>query len=210
MTAEKIIDNYLKAIGGKDALQKINSYSAIVSMNMMGQKLSGTMKKMVPYSTSMELKMGNMTAFKMVFDGTKGYQAQMGQQAPLGEEEIKTQKDEKGVFPQLHYAEAPYKISLDGTAKVNGEDSYKIKVVKPSGSIGHEFYSIKTGYLVKQISTLKVQGQEMEQSVEFGDYKDIGGILTPTSITQNAAGQEMPMKLSDIKYNAGVTAEDFK
>lgn len=210
MTAEKVIDNYLKAIGGKDALKKINSYSATVSMDMMGQALSGSMKKMAPYSTSMELTMGGMTAFKMMFDGTAGYQAQMGQKAPLGEEEIKTQKDEKGIFPQLFYDEDTYKLSLEGTAKVNGEDAYKVKVIKPSGNTGHEFYSIKTGYLLKQTSTLKVQGQEMEQSVEFSDYKDIGGIMTPTSITQMAAGQEMPMKLSDIKYNSGVTAEDFK
>ena len=210
MTAEKVISNYLKAIGGKDALQKINTYSATISMDMMGQKLAGSMKKMAPYSTSMELTMGNMTAFKMMFDGTTGYQAQMGQKAPLGEEEIKIQKDEKGIFPQLYYGEAAYKITMDGTAKVNGEDAYKVKVMKPSGSTGHEFYSIKTGYLLKQTSTLKAQGQEMEQSVEFGDYKDIGGIMTPTSITQIAAGQEMPMKLSDIKYNTGVTAEDFK
>ncbi len=210
MTAEKVIDNYLKAIGGKDVLEKINTYSATVSMDMMGQKLTGSMKKMAPYSTTMELTMGSMTAFKMMFDGTAGYQAQMGQKAALGEEEIKTQKDEKGIFPQLHYGDAEYKVSMDGTAKVNGEDAYKLKIIKPSGSTGHEFYSIKTGYLLKQTSTLKVQDQEMEQSVEFGDYKDIGGIMTPTSITQLAGGQEMPMKLSDIKYNTGVTAKDFK
>lgn len=210
MTAEKVIDKYLKAVGGKDALQKINTYSATVSMDMGGQKLSGSMKKMAPYSTSMELTMNGMSAFKMMFDGTSGYQAQMGQKSPFGEEEIKIQKDEKGIFPQLHYGEASYKVSLEGSSKVNGEDAYKVKVIKPSGNVSHEFYSIKTGYLLKQTSTLKAQGQEMEQTVEFGDYKDIGGIMTPTSITQLAGGQELPMKLSDIKYNSGVTAEDFK
>ena len=179
-------------------------------MNMMGQTLGGSMKKMAPYSSSMELTMGNITAFKMMFDGTAGYQAQMGQKAPLSDEEIKAQKDDKGLFPQLYYGEAAYKLSMDGTAKVNGEDAYKVKIIKPSGKTSHEFYSIKTGYLLKQTSTEKVQGQVMEQSVEFGDYKNVGGIMSPASITQFAAGQELPMKLTDIKYNSGVSAADFK
>ena len=211
MTAEKVIDKYLSVIGGKEALKKINSYSASISMDMMGQSIGGVMKKMAPYSTLMELSTNGMTVVKMTFDGTTGYQSQMGQKVPFGEEEIKTYMDEKGIFPQLYYGEPPYKLSMDGTSKVNGEDVYRIKVVKPSGKESSEFYSVKSGYLLKQTSTLKVQGQEMEQSVLFSDYKDVKGIKTPMSITQVVGGQELPMVLSDVKYNdANVKAEDFK
>lgn len=210
MTAEKVINKYLTAIGGKEALTKINSYSAAVSMDMGGQSIGGVMKKMAPYSTLLELSTNGMTVVKMAFDGTTGYQSQMGQKVPFGEEEIKTYMDEKGIFPQLHYGEASYKLSMDGTSKVNGEDVYKIKVVKPSGKESTEFYSIKSGYLLKQTSTLKAQGQEMEQSVLFSDYKDVDGIKTPMSITQIIGGQELPMVLSNVKYNADVKAEDFK
>lgn len=210
ITAEKVVDNYIKAIGGNDALQKINTYSANVSMQTMGQTINGTMKKMAPYSTLMEMTMNGMTVYKMVFDGTKGYQGQMGQKSPMTPDEIKTQLDEKGIFPQLHYSEPGYKLSMDGNAKVNEEDAYKIKVANPSGKITTEYYSIKTGYFLKQESTVSAQGKQMEQTTQFGDYKNIGGIMTPTTMTQIAAGQEIPMTLSDIKYNVGVTADDFK
>ena len=211
MTAEKVIDKYLTVIGGKEALKKVTSYSATVSMDMMGQSIGGIMKKMAPYSTLMELSTNGMTVVKMAFDGTSGYQSQMGQKVPFGEEEIKTYTDEKGIFPQLHYGEAPYKLSMEGTSKVNGEDAYKIKVVKPSGKESTEYYSIKSGYLLKQTTKLMAQGQEMEQSVLFSNYKDVDGIKTPMSVTQVISGQELPMVLSDVKYNdANVKAEDFK
>jgi outer membrane lipoprotein-sorting protein len=210
ITAGKVIENYLKAIGGKDALKKINSYSATISIDMMGQTLGGSMKKMAPYSTSMEMAMNGMTVYKMVFDGVKGYQGQMGQKNPMTPDEIKTQLDEKGIFPQLHYSEAGYKLSMEGTAKVNGEDAYKIKITKPSARAAIEYYSVKTNYLLKQESTVSAQGKELEQTVEFGGYKNIEGIMSPTTITQIAGGQEIPMTLSDVKYNAGVTADDFK
>ncbi len=211
MTAEKVIEKYITAIGGKEVLRKINSYSASISMNMGGQSIGGMMKKMAPQSSLMELSTNGMTVIKIVFNGTTGYQSQMGQNMPFGEEEIKTYTDEKGIFPQMHYGEASYKLSMDGSSKVNGEDVYKIKVVKPSGKESTEFYSIKSGYLLKQTSTLKAQGQEIEQSVLFSDYKNVAGIMTPMSITQIAAGQELPMNLSEVKYNdANVKAEDFK
>lgn len=210
VTAEKVIDNYIQAIGGKDVLSKINSYSAIVSMDMMGQKLGGSMKKMAPYSNAMEMSMNGMSVFKMVFDGTQGYQAQMGKKAEMSADEIKDQKDEKGIFPQLNYSGADFKLVMDGTAKVNGEDTYKIKVTKPSGKTSTEYYSIKTGYLLKQVSTVAAQGQQVDQTTEFSDYKKVDGIMSPMSIKQTAGGQEIPMILSDVKYNAGVTAEDFK
>ena len=210
ITAEKVVDNYLVAIGGKEKLKAINSYSADVSMEMMGRSMEGTMKKMAPYSNMMEIVMGGMSVYKMSFDGTKGYQGQMGQNAPFGEDEIKAQKDEKGIFPQLHYSDADFKISLAGNAKVNGEDAYKLLVTKPSGTIATEYYSVKTGFLLKQESKIKAQGQEVDQIVTFSNYKDIDGIMTPLSITQEGGGQEIPLTLSNVKYNSGVTAEDFK
>lgn len=210
ITAEKVIANYLTAVGGKEKLKTITTYSADVSMEMMGRTMEGTMKKMAPYSNMMEIVMGGMSVYKMSFDGTKGYQGQMGQNAAFGEDEIKVQKDEKGIFPQLHYSDADYKISLAGTAKVNGEDTYKIMVTKPSGTVATEYYSVKTGFLIKQEAKIKAQGQEVDQVVTFGDYKSVDGIMTPMSITQEGGGQEIPLTLSNVKYNAGVTAEDFK
>lgn len=210
ITADKIVGNYLKAIGGKDALEKITSYSANLSIDMMGQKFSGVMKKMAPYSTLMEMTMQGQSVMKMVFDGTKGSQSQMGQSKEMSPEEIKTQMDEKGVFPQLHYADADYKINTDGTGKINGEDTYKIKVTAPSGKVTTEYYSISTGFLLKQETKIAANGQEIEQSTLYGNYKNIEGIMTPTLITQLMGGQEIPMNLSDIRYNAAVTADDFK
>lgn len=202
ITAEKVIDNYLQQIGGKEVLQKIKSYNATISIDMMGQTLGGTMKKMDPYSSSMAMTMNGQSVFKMSFDGTSGYQEQMGQKKEMSPDEVKEQMDEKGIFPQLHYADAGYKLSMAGTEKVNGEDAYKVSVTKPSGKSATEFYSINTGYLLKQ--------DQGEQSFQFGNYKKIEGIMTPTTITQTMGGQEIPITITDVKYNSGVSAEDFK
>ena len=55
------------------------------------------------------MKMGAMTVFKAVFNGTTGYQMQGPNKKPLDPDEIKEFQDDKGIIPQLYYNTADYK-----------------------------------------------------------------------------------------------------
>ncbi len=48
MSAFNIIEDYLKAIGGKEEVKKINAISASVSLEMMGRSFTGSDKMMNP------------------------------------------------------------------------------------------------------------------------------------------------------------------
>ncbi len=210
VSAFSVIEGYLKAIGGKDELKKINSIKTTFSTEMMGRSFSGSSIIMNPNKTYFEVAMGNMKVMQRSFDGTKGYQAQMGKKVDMDADDIKDMNDEKGVIPQLYYVGADFKILYTGTGKVGNEDAYKIKVTKPSGKTSVEYYSTKTGLLLRDESTLSEEGQEMMQITDFSDYRKVGNIMYPYSITQTVGEQEFPMKLTDVKINEGVTEADFK
>ena len=76
-----------------------------------------------------------------MFDGAKGYQAQMGQKNEMDEKEIKEAKDDKGLIPQLFYLSADYKLAYLGIEKIGDENAYKLKVTKPSEKVVVEYYS---------------------------------------------------------------------
>ena len=207
----EIVNSYLKAIGGVDELKKINSISATIGLDMMGRTFAGTDKKMNPNKQITELKMGTTTVMKRVFDGSKGFQQQMGQKKDLTTQEIKQSLDEKGVIPQLYYiSNAEYKTNYLGTGKVNDEETYRMKVLMPSGKLSIQEYSIKTGLLLKEENTSKEGEQDVVETVEYKDYKKVGSILLPFEVTRNAGGQEFTVKYSDFKLNEGVSDTDFK
>jgi hypothetical protein len=209
VSAAGIIDGYLSAIGGKEEVKKINSAKASFTMELMGRSFEGVDIKMAPNKHYTEVKMGEMKVMQSAFDGTKGYRAQMGQKADLDEKEIKEAQDDKAIIGQLYYLTADYKLSYLGTAKVGDEDTYKIKVVKPSGKTSIEYYSTKTALLVREESTTDAGGTEMTIFVDYKDYKKVGNYLMPFSITQIAGEQEFGMNITDIKINEGVTDADF-
>jgi predicted Zn-dependent peptidase len=210
VSAFNIVEDYLKAIGGKEEVKKVTSISATISMDMMGRSFTGTEKKMNPNKSVTELKMGTMTVMKAVFDGLTGFQQQGPQKKDMNVAEIKEAQDDKGVIPQLYYIGPDYKTEYIGSGKIADETTYRLKVVMPSGRLSVQEYSTKTGLLLKEETTAKDEDTDEPVTIEYKNYIKVGNIMLPTEVTRNEGGQEFTFKYTDIKINEGVTEADFK
>jgi predicted Zn-dependent peptidase len=210
VSAYSIIEDYLKAIGGKEEVKKITSMNATISLDMQGRSFEGTDKKMNPNKQATELKLGTMTIFKTVFDGFNGYQQQGQQKKDLSLAEIKEAQDDKGVIPQAYYGTEGVKLDYIGSGLVNGEPTYRLKVVMPSGKVSIQQYATKTGLLLQEDNTSNASGTETTETVNYADYRKVGNVLVPFEITRVQGEQQFTIKYTDIKFNEGVTDEDFK
>lgn len=209
----QIISNYIKAIGGEEAIKKITSLQQTGEMEVQGQKLAVNIKNMAPNLSSMELSMMGQTAMKQVYNGKTGYSMQMGQKAELTGDDLAEKKDDKGYGTQLYYATDGTKIESAGTAKVGTVDAFKLNITSPSGKKKTEYYDAKSGLLLKEESTSKKGTVEMSQSTEYSNYKKVGEILFPFTLTQSVStpqgSQEFSIVIKDIKINPPLKAEDF-
>lgn len=210
VSAFSVIEDYMKAIGGKEEVKKVNTLKVTLSSEIMGRAIDGTELRMNPSMRYTEMKMGSMVVQQTMFDGIKGYQSQMGKKKDLTPEEAKEYLDDKGVIPQLYYNGADYKTEYMGTAKANGEDAYKLKVVKPSGKLSVEYYSVKTGLLLREEGTEKEGDVEVNVSTDFSDYRKVGNIMLPYTISISQGEMNFDMKVKEYKINEGVTVADFK
>lgn len=214
VTPEQIVDNYIKAVGGKEALEKVTSISSTGKMEIMGQTLPASMKQMAPNKEMFEISMNGNPVMRSVFDGEKGYQMQMGQKQEMSGDDVAEKKSAKGFFEQLYYKESDHKLEVKGLEKVNGADAYILAVTLPSGSQKTEYYDVKSGLLVKTSESKKQDNTDIETSTEYSDYKKIGDIYLPYKIGQTVVTpmgtQEFTITLDSVKLNEGVTADDFK
>ncbi|MEO7311244.1 MAG: insulinase family protein [Chitinophagaceae bacterium] len=213
VSPKQVIANYLEAIGGETELKKITSIATTGEMDMRGQALATTSKKMAPNMEITEVNMATMTVMKQVFDGTTGYQSQMGNKKDFEAVTIAEKKEAHVIFPQLYYGEG-YQLELQGTENVAGAPAYKLKITSPSGKITNEFYDSKTWLLVKTESMVKTNGVEVSQSSEQSNYKKVGNIMIPHTVIINVqtpmGPQEITTTVTSVKLNEGVSAEDFK
>ncbi len=209
----QIISNYIKAIGGEEAIKKITSLQQTGEMEVQGQKLAVNIKNMAPNLSSMEMIAMGQTLVKQVYNGKTGYSIQMGQKAELTGDDLAEKKDDKGYGTQLYYATDGTKIESAGTAKVGTADAFKLNITSPSGKKKTEYYDTKSGLLLKEESTSTKGTVEMSQSTEYSNYKKVGDVLFPFTLTQSVStpqgSQEFSIVIKDIKVNPPLKAEDF-
>ncbi|MDQ6813872.1 MAG: insulinase family protein, partial [Bacteroidota bacterium] len=213
--ATDVLNNYITAIGGADALKKVTSIFATMSMQMQGMNLAVQVKNMSPNMESMTMSMGGNVVMKTSFNGKTGYQQQMGNKKDLTEDEIKEKNLVTGLFEQLDYLSNPaFKAEVKGTEKVNGSDAYKLLITYPNGSTKTEYYDIASKLLVRKEEAKTANNVTATTTMDFGDYKKVGAISYPYSqtLTISAGGQQqaLEMKASEVKINEGVTAADFQ
>jgi len=208
--AQKVIGNYIEAVGGKENLEKISSMMTIADVTIEGMpfKPKGTMKIMAPNKSSMEMSIDGMgVVMKQKFDGETGYQEQQGQKRPMSEKEIEAKKAERGLFPELYLE--PSNLELESVTTIDGVDVYNIKVTRDD-NMSHRYYSTETNLLVREESTTEAQGQKITSIVDYSDYKEVDGVMLPFTQKMTAGPQKITMKASEIKINEGVSEDDFK
>lgn len=192
LTPKDVIDNYLKALGGKDKLESVKTTLIENTMTVQGMQVAMTTKKMGNKFKSEQSVMGQ----KMVqfFDGEKGYFEQGGQKMDIPADKIADLKKGK-VLDALGYDPASY--STVTVEKIDGKDYNVLNSDK-----GKHYFDAATGLLYKSSAD---EGNALVKS-----YMTVDGIKFPQEIDAEGGGQKVNIKTTKITINSGVSEADFK
>jgi len=213
-SAKEVIEHYIQALGGKDAVAKLSSILATGAMKVQGMELPVTDKRMAPNKELVEMSMNGQVVSKTVFNGTSGYQLQMGQKKDMSGDELARFKDQKSLIPQLHYLDGGFKLVPGKVVKIDGNEANQLNITGPSGKTSVEYYDVKSGLLLRSEVTSEMNGQSIQVRTDYGDYKKVGDLLINHSqsmtISSAQGSQEMTINYTDYKLNEGVTEADFQ
>ena len=108
ISAEDVINEYVKAIGGKDALAEVTSIEIKATSNIQGTVLEMYSVKNNQNQSLMEMSAMGMTIAKTVFNKFQGYNEVNGQRIPLTEVEL-----EQAIINSALFSELNFDFSLD-------------------------------------------------------------------------------------------------
>jgi hypothetical protein len=209
VTASSVMASYIEAIGGKAAVESVQTmlFNAEVTIEGAPFKPTAVIKAMAPNKSSMEMSIAGMgTIMKQKFDGTNGYAEQQGMKQPMSEEDVAEQASQKGLFPEAHYTAD--EIELMSLSDLDGTDVYKIKVKGVSESF--RYYDANSGLLLREEATEEAQGQSVTTITVHSDYRAVDGVMIPFGRKITAGPQVFGFNASEVVVNSGVTEADFK
>jgi predicted Zn-dependent peptidase len=202
VTAQTVLNDYIKAIGGEKAVKNVKTLAILSSGTVQGTALE-MVTKTAPKKLAFEMKAMGMTMSKQIVNEKEAYAMQQGQRKDFTGDELKEMQAEANTFKELALL-TDKEISLTGIENINGSDAYALKNGKTT-----LFYDVKTGYKVAESKEMEQRGQKMTQTTYFQDYKDVKGLKFPYKIIMNV-GIEIELTTTEVKINEGVTDADFK
>jgi len=202
VTAEMVFNNYLKAIGGKEAVANVESVLMLAQAEIQGQKLDLEVRSTSTGKTMQVVSMGGNAVSKQVFNGTTGFAVIQGQKIALNDEQIEAAKADANQFPEMNASEA----KVMGIEAVDGKDAYVVALNKETTA----FYDIESGLKLKSVKTVSQGEQTMEVPTGYSNYKQVDGVKFPFTISQSFGPQSFEFNVSSIKVNEGVNESDFE
>lgn len=192
LTAKEVLDNYFKALGGKEKLEGVKTLYMENTMSAQGMEINMTTRKMGNKFKSVQSLMGQQMV--QFFDGEKGYFDQMGTKTAIPADKVAELKKAKPVDALAFDGATFQNVAVE---KLDGKD-YNVL----SSEKGKFYFDAATGLLYKTLAG--------EGNVTIKSYMAVDGLQFPADVEAEGAGQKVTIKTTKITVNSGVSDADFK
>lgn len=209
LSAKEIIEKYITAIGGRDSLLNVKDLTTELQGTISGVDVKMTVYQKSPNKISKVINAGAVRQV-ILYDGTNAVM-QIGEtKRTLSDQALEALKYEAMSNFLLNIDELKIKAEVLPKEIIEGKDTYKIKLILPSGEYWTYFFDAETFLKIKSFKTIYSPQGSFTQTTYFSDYHFVDGIKYPFGIKQTIGIQTLDFKITSIKLNAGLKDELFK
>ncbi len=210
--AGEILDQYVEAVGGLAALEKINNRVVKGSMEIAGAgiKLSLTIYQARPNKA---YTITSSPATGKVETGTNGEVA--WQLSDLTGAQVMEGK-EKANFLHMNIFDRPVywrtsfqKVETAGVEEVSGKPCYKVVATPPDLPSQTMFFDQETHLLVRVMMTVESQAGTIPADAYISDYRPVDGILLAHKTVTKLMGQERISTMESVEQNVDLPPDRF-
>jgi hypothetical protein len=215
-TVDEIVDKYLAALGGREALGKLKSRTMTGTLTVVtpGGEVSGPIEvvTVAPNKTRMLAKLdltslgaGQMTIDQR-FNGTSGYviDTLQGNREITGGQ-LDVMKNSVFPTPFLSYKDNGATVELAGKEKVGDRDAYVLVMTPTSGPAVRAFVDAESFLMIKTVVKIdSPQVGEVEQTTELSDYRPVGDVKAPFVVKTTSPVQNTSVAVTRIEHNTTI------
>jgi predicted Zn-dependent peptidase len=210
VTAEKVINNYIDAIGGLKKVQAAKTTKITYKAPFQGNEVTLIQTKKEPMKMLLEIKLGPQPIQTIITDGKNVSATSMGAPMPMNEGKKESALFGAALVEETVLAAVGAKTTLTGIEDVDGKDAYVVEIVLPKGEKQTNYYDTQTGLKIQTVSIEDTPEGKQPNAVKFYDYKDYSGIKIPESFTLPFGPMTMKFTASEVLVNPKVEDTIFK
>jgi outer membrane lipoprotein-sorting protein len=201
--AKEIIDGSLKAMGGKEAFEKLTSTRVVGKMNMMGtdatmEFITAKPNKYLVKQTAPgigEMQTGSNGELTWLSMPRGGYQLLDADQA----KEMRRQADVYRIV--WHMQDDQKEFQTVDRLTFRNADCYKVRLVDEHGKEQFAFFNAESKLAQGLEMTEEGPMGPVTATLTFDEWKQIGDVKVFTRITIEQMGVQQKLDLTDVEFN---------
>jgi hypothetical protein len=211
LPADQVLENYIKAIGGREAWKKLTTRISTGTIDVPAMSLSGlvTVREKAPNRSIFTVSF-NGAVFQQGFDGTVGWSndPQNGLREQSGEELAETKRDSDFYHP-LDLKQMYSKITVTGTDKIDDRDAYVVEA--SSGDLGTDkiYFDTQNGLVLRIVGQHHTMEGPATFTEDFSDFREVDGIKLPYTVRQESPSSTFTIKFTEIRHNEAIEDAAF-
>jgi len=212
-TIDEILDKNVKAVGGKEAMEKITSRSMKGSFDLEAFGVSGAPVEMfakAPNKTAMKIDVTGFGVVNRVFDGATAWDSNpMTGLRELSGAELAQMKRESDIHRELNYKKHYTKMEVKGKEKFGSYETYVIEATPTEGSPEKLYFDVNTGLLVRRDGESESPQGKMSLEIYMEDYKVVDGVKIAHTVKQVNPAMTIVIKITEVKNNVEIDDAKF-
>jgi zinc protease len=211
-SVDEVLEKYVKAMGGKDALEKLRSRIIKGSFDIETASLSGSFESFAkaPNKSATLISIQGFGDINSVYDGTKGWAKDpFTGLRELSGLELASTKREADFYSPLNFKKNFTKLEVKGREKVASSDAYVVEATPVEGPPEKFYFDANTGLVVRQDSERESPQGKLPAEVYFEDYKEVDGVKIPYLTKFVTPVFAFTVKLTEVKHNLEIEEAKF-
>lgn len=202
--ASQIIERFVRAVGGREALLGHKSRRQVGTFSLPAQGVTGDLEMLAaaPDLVRIRVTIAGIGEIEQGFDGRVAWlvNPMMGPMVLDGRARAHLQMD-ADFYEELHAPERFSTVETLERATFDGVPAYAVRLTRRSGEVDVEYFAIDSGLLVGTVARRVTPMGEVETTTVLSDYREFGGVKLPMRIVQRAMGIEQVLTIARVEFD---------
>src|SRR5437016_4421589 len=208
-SADQLLDKYVGAIGGAEALQKVTSrVEKGILTAFGGQHFPVDVYSKAPDKRLSVMHLPNGDSLT-AFDGTQGWLSVPGRVHRMSTAENAAARIDADLYFPLHVKTLYERFRVNAGEKIDGHDTYLVVGLKEGQPPLLLYFDKESGLLLRLVRYAETPLGRNPTQIDYADYREANGLKAPFRWTLSRPGNQFTIQVEQLQQNVPVDDAKF-